>query len=1164
MTEIESFRAHILGLDQDRGFQNETAQVQAKALMTEIVRELPQYKWTYNITRLIRNVVAATFELEHIAKDDPGSVNELSAAARRFALVWEALAKLQESTTRETALLNAAVNYELAGYQANAACIAKQIQSNSYHADGRPSLVEMSTLFLQRRFIQLVGVAQKAQIQPQTNGHITLSVIQSMAVALAANAFSTAMSFFLAGDANAFAKALDVFDNAEKLFTSLHSVEESNLVRSIRSLLPVMQKRSTWTLLSSVAPNEPKWQRYLKLLARGVGPNIYGGRSVAELWPSQIHAIEHGLLSDTAHKIIKMPTSAGKTRIAELAIIYTFIQYPGAKCIYIAPYRALVSELEQSFLNLFGDLGYRVSSVIGTFESDDFEELLLRDADIIVTTPEKLDLLFRTQPHFLSDVRLFVLDEAHIVHDLHRGAKYELLLTRLKRKLTAARFLMLSAAVPEQTLEDFAQWFNAQPQNDVLSFAWRPSIQRYARFEWRSHTGVIRYLTEEDIRGLSQFVSGVIRHQTFEYMNPKTGRINRKKFPEMTNKAQIAAELALKFAELGPVLVFCTQPDFVKAVANALSDRLHFLALVEEPTPSYFTEDTESRTAILAEEYLGEPFITWFKSGIGVHYGDLPDPIRHAVEADFRHRKLRVLVATNTLAQGVNLPVRTVIIHSCRRFDENSNRQVRIPARDYWNIAGRAGRAGEETEGLIIHISISEMDRSDVDYYFDRRDHVEPVKSALYQKLLALVQDRLTEEAFKAELDPEILALLVEESGEECTSTATRDIVQGSLVRIQAEHTPQQTPIEQLERLFVHVAADVKARVPSEHRAVYSSTGLSSTSCDTIVDHIQSDAQRMRDLLTSDGLEALDDLCEHLLLLCLGLPEIAPRRDFGGSYSDLLKQWVRGVEMRDLVAEFASGKSLAEDLVKFIDDVFRYKLPWGLSGYIRIAMKLLNIASARVPNRIKYLPSMVKFGLPDPTACWAMSAGVPTRRAAIAIGAAFNREFQFDALAYSNTIDSTVPSSDATQNKFLEWLGTLDSERLHFDFGLTPPILNDVRRAILISSRNPLLREFRDLTSFLPRIMEVRGIAYNNRSIVALQARPKMPVDLFRDYDNPIDHNAIGVNLMHSQLGYVPSEIAHILAPEMDTGARLRATITDVVNEHIPKVFIEVIQGETE
>ena len=143
-------------------------------------------------------------------------------------------------------------------------------------------------------------------------------------------------------------------------------------------------------------------------------------------------------------------------------------------------------------------------------------------------------------------------------------------------------------------------------------------------------------------------------------------------------------------------------------------------------------------------------------------------------------RKLRVLIATNTLAQGVNLPVKTVIIHSCRRFDETTNTSIRIPARDYWNIAGQGGRAGEETEGLVIHISIGEMDNADVRYYFDSREDVEPVESALYQKLIALVQSRLTEEAFKAEIDAEVLALLVEESAEESPLQSINETLRGS------------------------------------------------------------------------------------------------------------------------------------------------------------------------------------------------------------------------------------------------------------------------------------------------------------------------------------------------------------------------------------------------
>src|SRR5439155_1474600 len=79
-----------------------------------------------------------------------------------------------------------------------------------------------------------------------------------------------------------------------------------------------------------------RWRRYLKLLARGVGPDVYSARSISELWPSQIAAIEQGLLDATASKIVRMPTSAGKTRIAELAIVNALVTNPEGACIWTA------------------------------------------------------------------------------------------------------------------------------------------------------------------------------------------------------------------------------------------------------------------------------------------------------------------------------------------------------------------------------------------------------------------------------------------------------------------------------------------------------------------------------------------------------------------------------------------------------------------------------------------------------------------------------------------------------------------------------------------------------------------------------------------------------------------------------------------------------------
>jgi hypothetical protein len=109
-----------------------------------------------------------------------------------------------------------------------------------------------------------------------------------------------------------------------------------------------------------------------------------------------------------------------------------------------------------------------------------------------------------------------------------------------------------------------------------------------------------------------------------KYVNRETSHLNRRRFPDGNNKAQIAAELAYKFAELGPVLVFCSQPNYAKAVAKALQEQLRLLSLVGENIPPYFEGAAGSRSALLANEWLGDrSMVSLLRSGIGVHYGYL-------------------------------------------------------------------------------------------------------------------------------------------------------------------------------------------------------------------------------------------------------------------------------------------------------------------------------------------------------------------------------------------------------------------------------------------------------------------------------------------------------------------------------------------------------------
>lgn len=1139
----DSWTTKILNLHNDTSFQREVAQIRAKALLKEVSGEIPPFNWNYVPARVVRNVTAATFSLEALSFENVARLKNIEMVARQFALAWESLAKLGERTSTSTALINAAIAYELAGYQANAACLARKI-GRPLAEISTPKITDLASKFLQRLFIQVLLLSGRVRKEPRIEETTPSGLFEAIAIAMAGQGFAFASNYLLNGDRSSLDKAKRSLSKAEKSLASLGFSEEANIVRGIASVLPIIQEKSIWSVLASVVEDSPRWKRYLRLLARGTGRNVLNSPSISELWPSQLYALAKGLLSSSSSKVIKMPTSSGKTRIAELAIVHTLVTKRGSKCVYIAPYRALVYELERAFLYLFGDLGFRVSSVIGTYETDDFGDLLTADADILVMTPEKLDLLQRAQPEFLDNVHLFVLDEGQIVQDQHRGAKFELLLTRLKRRLPNARFLFLSAVVSEETLEDFAQWFNASPKDDVMTTDWRPSIQRVAKFEWQREKGVIRYSPGEDISLLKEFVSGVIKQNTYEFTNIETGRINKKRFPETSHKSQTAAELAYRFAELGPVLVFCSQTNFVEAVAKALESRLDLARKTGKTIPSYLSNSVSTKTVSCAREWLGDNHrVTgFFKKGIAVHHGKLPDILRKAIEDDFRNRNFRILIATNTLAQGVNLPIRTVIVHSCwrHRIEELPER---IPARDYWNIAGRAGRAGRETEGTIIHIVMSRRDEKDYQYYLRRRRNVEAVQSALFKMLVDLIVKHLDPDIIGERLDPEILALLVEEKTDTLSDEIIKTILDGTLVQKQAARLNY--PIEGIQKVFQDTAENIKQRIPdTSYWPIYSSTGLHSNSCEILRDYINVNKDRIIYLLKEARSKHSSDMIAMFLEACVGLPEMLSNYEFGGSNNELLERWLSGTGINEIVAEFGDQAPSLEELARFIEDFFTYRLPWGISAFLRIATKELEFDDKQLSDFAVFFPTMIKFGVPMPSAAWAISAGIPFRKSAIDIATKYLEQ------AGSPDIED-----------FREWLGKLREEELRYEFGFEGTVLETVSRALSMSSSNKLLKDSSLSEEIMPYETDVRGIAYENRAIVASRARLNQPIELVRDYANRVDHNAVKVNLYGETLGYVERDLAQLIAPDIDCGLTLAGKIIRIERRRVPKITIRIEIG---
>ncbi len=1134
---IDAWVSAISDAVKDSHYQNNTKQLHARALSQELAPGRHVADWKYDQRALLRSLTASTLGLERLALEKPDSTESVREVIYQLGRSWESMAKIGEGVEVEMALLNASTLYELAGYQANAVCLARKLNERMLKLPERDSR-RMLVYFLERLFVKL---------RILTNGFTQASIGNSAtdhckSDPALSSALRDAVDFFLTGNTDSYEKAVESVRAALSTLLSEGYVVEASLARSVLGILSVMRDRSIWNILRGEMDN-PRWLRYLKLLARGTGRHIDECSSVSELWPSQMNAIAGGLFRQPFASIVKMPTSAGKTRTAEMVIARTLIEDSTAKCVYVAPWRALVSELEESFLRMFSDLGFSVTSLMGNYESDESQESLIVESNLVITTPEKLDLLLRLRPEFLDRVRLVVLDEVQILMESDRAVKYELLMTRIKRRLPQARFLLLSAVVPDSMLQVVSRWLNSGKGEEVLLSKWRPALQRAAIFHWvgiKGENGEVKYYPHaDDLLPPDAFVPRVAVSKQYEYVNPDTGRINRRIFPEPDQKAEVAAELAYTFATNGPVLVFCSQPSFVNAVGKAIKKRMDLGELAGETRPDVF-QPKETRTSLIATEWLGQDHLATalLNYGVGLHHGELPDSIRKSVEMDFRERRLAILVATNTLAQGVNLPIRTAIIHSCWRHEGGQPR--RVSAQDYWNIAGRAGRPGYETEGTIVHITLIGRDELDFAYYLAQRENMEGPKSVLFQKLVDLIANRIQSDDVLKLVDPEVLALLVEEVGQSKDALELDQFLSATLTSYEAAEAG--LDMQPLRQIVSTKAKEIISDTPDGGtRRVFSSTGLSFSSCKQIQAYVNNNASHLQRFLTSQDMSSAFSLAALALRLLQELSEMNPDMNVTVNSVDVLKLWLNG-ERVDEIRRKTSPSVSVDRLARFIEVQFGRLIPWGISSLIRIAMKELKLEDSDISNHAMYFGGMVKYGVPSAEASWAMMLGIPVRDLAIRI---------------SNNYRLSHPSSSFAD--FRNWIAGIDSDTFRREYGVRSPVLEDVVNAVSIRAPNPLLAQYASAADMLPDDCVIRGLTWEeSRMRAADDLEVGQSLVLERDYENAYDWNAVLVKFRGAVLGYLPRNLAQVVAPDIDSGLELTATVTGKEAGTSPVVRIRV------
>ncbi|MGH2532885.1 MAG: DEAD/DEAH box helicase [Thermomicrobiales bacterium] len=1123
-------------------FQREVAQIRARAALTALPGEPPEVSWNYNLPRLLRNATAALIDVESIIDDADRASADLSSTARRLGQIWESVSRISSGKAKSIAQVNAILAYELAGYQANSVCLARDLTVTQRRADADALIVLIANFFRRQFFQAIKGANEILETSPEVisdDAIDTTELLSLTAQGLVAGAITEASNYFLRGNESRLNRALAMLGAASAGFASIGAISHHGLVRLLSQTLPRMQRRSTWELLRPIHPQDATWLRYLILLARGLGQRIDENSGIVELWPSQVTALDQGLFDQAGSTMVRMPTSAGKTRIAEMAIVNRLITNPERRCLYIAPFKALAGEIEGSLSGLFSDLGFRLSTTLGSFETDEAEQELLSLADVIISTPEKLDLLLRVKRDFFDTVGLIVIDEGQVVEDATRGAHFELLLSRIRIGWPAIKFVSLSAVIPKSTLEDFAAWLGSD-ESGVSESEWRPAVQRHAMFVWQGDQGFVRFLRDNDVPGIEGFLPNVTEVKRFPFINLKTGKRNNRKFPDVLVKAQTAAELAYTLAPTGAVLVFCPTRAIADSVSDSLLKRLQLTRQSEQPVHHEFSERSTRSSAVCAD-WLGDdhPLTVKLKNGISVHHGGVPDAVKKAIERDFREKRFQVIVATSTLAQGVNLPIKTVIIHSSFRHDGEIS--VPLMAREYWNIAGRAGRAGEETEGMILHICQNASDVRWLQSYANRKNNLEPLESALLKELVRRVKERITDETSFQYLDADLLALLVEEDISEVTDEWVNGIFGSTLAAREADR--KSLDIEAITQSFSGLFRSVVQRVPDRDKRInFATTGLSAESCQSMVDHISEHAEELGTLLTSATLAERRQLIDTFLEGCFLAEEIRPKSDPLFEVGELAEMWISGEDYPAIRTGFSGLSNSPESISAFIEDTFGYRLPWGISAYLRLATNELQVDESTLSTVVRFFPSMMKYGVPTPYAVWGITAGINYRSIAIQIGQAY-------------AVADPVPNFRA----FMDWASQWTVESLGREFGLTGSVLEDVAFALQQVAPSPLIRQSASAGAPPFPLSTYVIIGAQMALIAADSLKSGETVQFQRDYDLVYNRNAVSCHYEQEYLGMLSNDIAQLLAPMMDAGSRYEGVVESVSAEgYVKRLFISI------
>ena len=397
---------------------------------------------------------------------------------------------------------------------------------------------------------------------------------------------------------------------------------------------------------------------------------------ISRLHPPQAEAVPIALSGENL--LLAIPTASGKSLVAYLAILQQLLVHaPGSRAFYLVPLKALAAEKVEELRQAGDFLGLTIGMAVGDRTG---ETVSLDDADIVVATSEKFDSLMRNKTDFLNRVSIVVADEVHLIHDRSRGPTMEVNLARVKHERPEAQILALSATVGNA--DQIAKWLGAKRiQSD-----WRPVVLRYGT--------VCDGLVEPRLQ-----------------VGPDKEKMQLPPPFELPEAGEELRNVLLStIQDSGQILIFRGTRRYAEGSATKLGKWMfkRMQTWLKDPEEKPESLDIEERLSALAEvarniegseesTMMGERLAEALRGGVAFHHAGLTSSQRKIIEDAFRNRLLFAICATPTLAAGVNLPARRVVVRDLSRWEDGLSRP--LPRMEVHQMLGRAGRPRYDSVG---------------------------------------------------------------------------------------------------------------------------------------------------------------------------------------------------------------------------------------------------------------------------------------------------------------------------------------------------------------------------------------------------------------------------------------------------------------------------------